>query len=186
MSPGEVDILKISKLLCGLNNCELAKIKWFASIPSISDGEIMYYKHLSFLNELSKQGIIVITRKLQRLSNKEIINKQRNALFSLNFCARCKPLIEAALLNIADSKRKEKGIDVWVAVDMIKEAIIDNNCDVCILISGDADFVPALHIIREKGKEVLTAAVHFGYSSELRRKFPFFVVDMNILRQCAK
>lgn len=67
-----------------------------------------------------------------------------------------------------------------------KYALIDNACDVCLLISGDADFVPALELIKKQGKEVLTAMVPWGYSSEIRRKFPFFILRNETLRKCLK
>jgi len=168
--PGLVDIKKVAEFLCKVKNYELIQIRWYASTPSIKDGETNYYKHMSFLKHLEKKGIKVIKRKLQMLSNKEIINKRRDTIKSLDLCKHCKPIVESVFLDLSDIKRKEKGIDVWIAVDMIKKSIIDKECNVCILISGDADFVPSLDIIKNKSIEVLTASVPFGYSSELRRK----------------
>ena len=89
-------------------------------------------------------------------------------------------------LDLADIKKKEKGIDVWVAIDMIRESVIDKNCDACILISGDADFTPALEIIKSHGIEVLTAMVPWGYSTELRQKFEYFILNQEILKKCLR
>lgn len=184
--PGEVDISKLAEFLCVIKKYKLIEIKWFASVPSIADGESMYYKHMSFLEHLEKKGIKVITRKLQRLSNKEIIRNKKETIENLDLCKNCKPLVDSVFLDLADIKKKEKGIDVWTAVDMIKESVIDNKCDVCILISGDADFVPALSLIKEHGKEVLTAMVPWGYSSELRKKFPYFILRKETLMKCLR
>lgn len=186
LEPGEVDIIKSVRLLCDIKGYSLLKIKWYASTPSIADGERMYYKHMSFLENLGKRGVEVITRKLQRLSNAEIIRKRVETIRSLDLCTGCRSIVESAFLDIADTQKKEKGIDVWVAVDMIKESVIDNNCDICLLISGDADFVPALSLIESSGKEVLTAMVPFGYSSELRNKFPFFILRKETLMKCLR
>ena len=87
---------------------------------------------------------------------------------------------------MADIKRKEKGIDVWIAVDILNLAVIDNKCDVCILVSGDADFIPALEIIKSKGKEILTAMTCLGYSRELIEKFPYFILKNETLLRCFK
>jgi len=182
--PGQVDIAKVVDFICKVKKYKLAQIRWYASTPSIKDGEVMYYKHMSFLSSLEKKGIKVITRKLQMLSNKEFINKRKHTINNLDLCKNCKPLVESVFLDLSDMKRKEKGIDVWVAVDMIKKSIIDKKCDVCILISGDADFVPSLDIVKNKGIEVLTVSAPFGYSAELRNKFPYFIIRKETLEKC--
>ena len=182
--PGIIDIKKVAEFLCKVKNYELIQIRWYASIPSIKDGETNYYKHMSFLKHLEKKGIKVIKRKLQMLSNKEIINKKRDIIENLDLCKHSKPIVESVFLDLSDIKRKEKGIDVWIAVDMIKKSIINKECNVCILISGDADFVPSLDIVKNKNIEVLTASVPFGYSSELRRKFPYFILRKETLERC--
>lgn len=186
IEPGEVDIIKSARLLCDIKGYSFLKIKWFASTPSIADGERVYYKHMSFLESLQKRGVDVITRKLQRLSNAELIKKRADTIRQMDLCRHCRVLVESAFMDIADTQKKEKGIDVWVAVDMIKESVIENNCDVCLLVSGDADFVPALSLIESHGKEVLTAMAPFGYSSELRKNFPFFILRKETLMKCLR
>jgi len=57
---------------------------------------------------------------------------------------------------------------------------------VVVLISGDADFVPAFNLIKQIGKEVLSCAVSRGYSNELRQKFPFLILTKEILNKCLK
>ncbi|NIA02571.1 MAG: NYN domain-containing protein [Nitrospirae bacterium] len=84
---------------------------------------------------------------------------------------------------IEDVNQKEKGIDVWIAIDMVKEAI-QENIDVCVLISGDADFVPAFNLIKDIGKNVLSCAVPRGYSNELRQKFPYYILKKEDLNKC--
>ncbi len=182
--PSSISIVKISNLICKNLKLDLKEIRWYASIPDIVDGEKDYYDHMSFLALLEKEGVKVITRKLQRLSAKEILKKKRETIDSLDLCDNCKQLIEASFLDLADIKRKEKGIDVWVAIDMIKKSIVDNECDVCILISGDGDFVPAVKLIKESGKEVLSAFVPFGYSSELRNSTSYFIIRKETLTKC--
>lgn len=101
-------------------------------------------------------------------------------------CENCEKLVEANFLDLADIKRKEKGIDIWIAIDMLNLSVIENKCDTCILISGDADFVPALNILKEHNKEVLTAMTSFGYSRELIEKFPFFIIKNETLLRSLK
>lgn len=184
-TPSNIDIIRLSGMLCS-NNYSLKQVRWYASVPSIADGEVMYYQHMTFLEHLRKQGVKVITRKLQRLSNKEVFIKKRNTIDSLDLCSKCNPLVESVFLDLADLKKKEKGIDVWVAIDMIDKSIIENACDVCILISGDADFIPALDLIKSKKKEVLTAMTPYGYSSELRTKHPSVILNKEKLNKCLR
>lgn len=184
LRPSMVSIKKISELICNNLKFKLKEVRWYASIPDIADGEEVYYEHMRFLAELEKEGIKVITRKLQRLSAKEILKKKRETIDSLDLCKNCKPLIEASFLDLADISRKEKGIDVWLAIDMVKKSIIDKKCDVCILISGDTDFVPAVKLIQKAKKEVLSAFVPYGYSSELRSSTSYFIIRKETLTKC--
>ena len=185
-NPSEIDIQKLVDLLCKVKNYELVEIRWYASIPSISDGSDMYYRHISYLESLEKKGVKVITRKLQKLSNKEILKKKQQTINDLDLCESCEKLVEANFLDLADIKRKEKGIDVGIGVDMLNLAVIENKCDVCVLISGDADFVPALEIIKNHKKEILTAMTPKGYSKELIEKFPYFILKNETLLKCIK
>ncbi len=184
--PGGISIKKVSDLICNNLKLQLAEIRWYASIPDIRDGEETYYEHMRFLSELEKEGIKIITRKLQRLSNKEITKKKKETIDSLDLCDNCKPLIEANFLDLSDIKRKEKGIDIWVAIDMIRKSIVEKECDVCILISGDTDFVPVVRLIKKSGKEVLSAFVPFGYSTELRNSTNYFIIKKETLTKCFK
>ena len=181
--PGKISIGMVSKLICNNLKLNLKEIRWYASIPDITDGEKDYYDHINFLSLLEKEGVKVITRKLQRLSAKEILKRKIQTVDSLDLCNNCGPIVEAAFLDLSDIKRKEKGIDVWIAVDMIKK-IIDNECDICVLISGDTDFVPAINLIKEMEKEVLSAFVPFGYSSELRKSTSYFIIRKETLIKC--
>ena len=49
-----------------------------------------------------------------------------------------------------------KGDDVYLATDLIKGAY-ENLYDVAIIISGDADFIPAIKLIQKKDKKVINA-----------------------------
>ena len=183
-NPSEIDINKLVNLLAETKDYNVKEIRFYASVPSIEDGVETYYNHLAYLDSLRKKDINVITRKLQKLSNKEIIKKKQETIDDLDLCENCKPLIEAHFLDLADIKRKEKGIDVWIAVDMLRLSAIENDCDVCVLISGDGDFVPALEIIKQHKKDILTAMVPLGYSGELRRKFEYFIIKETTLLRC--
>ena len=182
-TPSEIDISKVVNFIAKEKKLEVLEIRWYASVPSIEDNKLDYMKHMNFLSILQGKGIRVITRKLQRLSNKEILKKRQELLESWDLCDVCKPIVKESFLDISDHSKKEKGIDVRIAIDMVKEALQDN-VDYCILISGDADFIPAFDLIKEIGKDVLSCSVPRGYSNELRQKFPYMLLDRDILNKC--
>ena len=182
-TPSEIDISKVVNFIAKEKKLEVLEIRWYASVLSIEDNKLDYMKHMNFLSILQGKGIRVITRKLQRLSNKEILKKRQELLESWDLCDVCKPIVKESFLDISDHSKKEKGIDVWIAIDMVKEALQDN-VDYCILISCDADFIPAFDLIKEIGKDVLSCSVPRGYSNELRQKFPYMLLNRDILNKC--
>ncbi len=60
----------------------------------------------------------------------------------------------------------EKGIDVRIATDMLHQAHT-NVYDTAILISGDADYVPAVEAVKASGKHVELASLKSGRSHQL-------------------
>ncbi|MDA1297162.1 MAG: NYN domain-containing protein [Chloroflexi bacterium] len=68
----------------------------------------------------------------------------------------------------------EKGVDVMLAVDLVTHAYADHY-DSAIIVSGDADFYPALQAVKNFGKHVEVAAFDQNISSEASR-----VADLHI------
>jgi uncharacterized LabA/DUF88 family protein len=62
---------------------------------------------------------------------------------------------------------KEKGIDVLLVVDAIEEARA-KAAENIILLSGDADFVPAIELIKSYGLKTINLHTYHGSSNELR------------------
>ena len=62
----------------------------------------------------------------------------------------------------------EKGVDVMLAVDLVTHAYNDH-FDSAIIVSGDADFYPALQAVKDVGKQVEVAAFDQNISSEAAR-----------------
>ncbi len=88
-------------------------------------------------------------------------------------------------LSGAGKTKREKGIDVLIGVDVIKKVLIDNCCDVCIIISGDADFLPVIDLVKSRGKEVIVSSVYAGFSRMLRGgRFRYFILRDEDLNKC--
>jgi len=189
IKPSYIDIAKLSDFVCANFECKRKLSIYYNSVPSIKDGEPLYYKHMSFLSNIEKlPKFEVKTRKLQRHSTQEVILQKKTLINGLDFCDKCQPLVETMCSDcIGGVKKREKGIDVMIAVDMLDLCVIKNKCNVCILISGDADYIHALDLIKKSGKEVATASVPPGYSYELRDRHKYFILGKNLLiENCLK
>jgi len=155
IKPRFIQFDKLSKMISKKFNLDILEIRYYNSIPDINLGENVYYKHMIFLAEMKKKGFIVNTNKLKKL---KVNNK---------------------------SLRVEKGVDVMIATDMIRKTLLEKECDCCVLISGDSDFVPAMRTIKKYGKEVLTVSGLRGYARELLQgEFRFWILKKNDLEKC--
>ncbi|MCK4650448.1 NYN domain-containing protein [Candidatus Pacearchaeota archaeon] len=153
--PRGIDFGKLSVLICDRFGLSLVEVRYYNSVPDIDLGEENYYKHMVFLAGLKRKGVVVNTRKLK------VIRSGGKKL------------------------RVEKGVDVQIASDMIDYSLVKDFCDVCILISGDADFLPAMNVIKRKGCEVITTCVGKGYSRDLRSgDFRYVVLKRGDLDRC--
>ena len=189
IKPGHVDFYKLSLLVCSFFGCEHKKTVYYNSVPSIGDGKRLYWSHMNFLKDLEKlPNFEVKTRKLQRTSTQELVQEKKETLATLDLCSKCRPIMESHFVDdLGPVKKREKGIDVMIAVDMLNLSTIENKCDCCILVSGDADFVPVLDLIKKHGKSVYSSSLTKGYSYELREKHIFKVLDKNtIIENCLK
>jgi len=153
--PRGLDFFKVGRVVCERFGLDLVEVRYYNSVPDIDLGEENYYKHMVYLAGLKKKGVKVNTRKLK------VVRSGGKKL------------------------RIEKGVDVKVAADMIDFCLVDDLCDVCILLSGDADFLPAMDVIKKQGKEVITASVSKGYSRDLRGgDFRYVVLKREDLDGC--
>ena len=62
----------------------------------------------------------------------------------------------------------EKGVDVMIATDLVMRAFREQY-DTAILVSGDADFYPAIQVVKDLGKQVEVAAFDSNISPEAAR-----------------
>ena len=84
-------------------------------------------------------------------------------------------------LNMVTLGVEEKGLDTRLAVDMVA---LENNYDIAVVLSGDADMIPSIDLMKKRGKMV--AAFEFfkglppedkgrGFSSKLKLSADFVV-----------
>jgi len=81
----------------------------------------------------------------------------------------------------------EKGIDVMIPVDMVRKTLVENKCECCIIISGDADFIPAMQVLKDCRFEAISSCVKGGHSSELKEgKFRYLILKKDDVEKCLK
>ncbi len=78
----------------------------------------------------------------------------------------------------------EKGVDINIAVDMLKYAHNDAY-DTAILVSGDGDFALAIEAVKDTGKHVEVAAASSSQAYHLRSACDRFIaLDKHFLSSC--
>lgn len=73
--------------------------------------------------------------------------------------------LRKVVLNDGVVEYSIKGDDVYLATDLVK-GCYEDLYDIAIIVSGDADFIPAIDLVRSKGKKVINA--YFPDSSSFR------------------
>jgi uncharacterized LabA/DUF88 family protein len=189
LRPSNIDMGKVSELVCGHYDCEYIRSIYYNSVPSIEDGKDIYYNHMKFLSVVGKYPKFEVkTRKLQRISNKEAIKLISDELDKLGLCKICRPLVETHWKEyIGAVSIKEKGVDNLISLEAVRLSIIEKECDACIIITGDADFVPTLDLLKQCRIWGATACPVRGYSYALRQHYPWYILDAELLKkQCSK
>lgn len=91
------------------------------------------------------------------------------------------PLFEVKLGYLVERRAGpvEKGVDVQLAVDLVSMGLKDRY-DVAILISGDADFAPAVQIVKDEGKHVFLAYPKISKAAKKLQQTCDGVIELNI------
>lgn len=120
-----------------------------------------------FHEKLKKEipNLTIRQRKLKYLTKDDKIEKAKK---DCGFCTKCIRKTEDFLRKAGLRKlSKEKGIDVLLVADMIKYAFQDKY-ETALLLTGDADFIPAVELAQSFKKEVINIHCYAGSSGDLR------------------
>ncbi len=118
---------------------EIVDIFYYTALLDKLIDENGYNKHKKFLD------------KIKKIAN-----------FNVVLCTLRKMILENGSVDFAI-----KGDDVYLATDLIKGSY-ENLYDVAIIISGDADFIPAIKLAQKNGKKVINAFFPKSSSYQLR------------------
>jgi uncharacterized LabA/DUF88 family protein len=144
------------------------------SQKSYSKNTLINFDFKRFFENLLKEKELVETRyyvgAVRRENNnpksEELYANQQKLLASLQ--QKNIKIILGTIIRHPDKTYHEKGVDVRIAVEMIRFAR-ENKYDVAYLISSDTDLVPAVEEVRAFGKEVCYVGVFKGQSFGLSK-----------------
>lgn len=83
--------------------------------------------------------------------------------------------IKLGYLLMSDGKFHEKGVDVQIAVDIVRGAI-KNEYDKCFLISSDTDLLPAIQTAKDEGKEIIYVSFENFISRALSKNCSSYLI----------
>lgn len=178
-----VDFSKIMKFVCEKCKLTYGGFYYYNSVPDLKRDEKIYYEQMAYFDVVRHmdKNLDVMPRKLRYSSAQEILERyhqKKQNLEALGLCDNCKKKVDSACFNcVMEKSKREKGVDVKIAIDIVQKAL-DDEYDACILFSGDADFVPALQLIQKQGKQAISSFIRCkGYSWELRQKIKYVVIE---------
>jgi hypothetical protein len=88
-------------------------------------------------------------------ANQRQFQAWRNLGLSVEVCPR--------MLDYSLGRPREKGVDVALAIDVVRRALIDHECDVAVVVSADTDLLPAFElIVEQRGPAAIEAATWVG------------------------
>lgn len=100
-------------------------------------------RQTKFFTVMSSRQWIINTSKLRTRLEKIVIDERVKDY---------KELLNKGVQYIEFERTREKGIDVKLATDLIVGAL-DNQYDTAVVVSSDADLVPAIDWVRHRGKK---------------------------------
>lgn len=148
----------------------IEEIYFYDALKNICKDPNGYSKQQGFHSRLLKSNsyLVIKTRKLRYLADvrdSKIKESGRKAGITDSCIKKLRNfLMEMGLIKLT----KEKGIDVQLVVDAIEEVRKNGKRDIIIL-SGDADFVPAVNLIKKYKVNVINLHTYSGSSLELRK-----------------
>ncbi|MBI5635788.1 NYN domain-containing protein [Candidatus Micrarchaeota archaeon] len=147
----------------------LLEVRYYDAVKDRTKDAVGYAGQQKFHEKLRKtSGKLSIHSRPLRYAVNITLQKALDAGKQSGIIDECKNKLWQFLVNLKLIKlTKEKGIDVLMAVDAI-EAAQTKKFDFIIFLTGDADFVPAVHLIKKIGVKTINLHAYRGSSTELR------------------
>ncbi|MDR1197297.1 MAG: NYN domain-containing protein [Candidatus Nomurabacteria bacterium] len=125
-------------------------------------GKVILDKSVKFANNL---------RKIRNCLTKTGVEYRATGLLKVRDSDKCKKC------GATDYKFMEKGVDVGLAVDIVRD-VMSNLVDHIILLSSDMDIMPAILVAQEFGKKI----TYVGFNNRLTSALSFRANVTQVLR----
>jgi uncharacterized LabA/DUF88 family protein len=129
----------LAKLICDRKGWDLAKVYFYTGVPPANVSMYLNLFWSQKILNMKRQGVECHTRNLVYRRKEVTLDSGREETVAV---------------------AEEKGIDVQIAVDIVKHAY-EGLYDVCLIFSQDNDLVPAVEHVKEIAKKQ-GRAVHFA------------------------
>jgi len=139
-----------------------------------------------FINKLAAGYDLIrayfYTAEFRREDDEKIFGSQQKFLTYLQEVPKMQ--VVTARIERRGDHLVEKGVDVQLAVDLVRYGAKDNY-DVAIVVSGDGDYAPAVEAVKDFGHNVINAFFPDEASSYLKQVCDDFVyLDYEYLKGC--
>ena len=130
-------------------------LKTILHVNALEDTEIRYYG-VSKIKQQKEYGEHMLAKSIKFADN---LRKLKNSLAKYDVkyipCGRlrARELEKCKQCGFEDYKFIEKGVDVGLAVDVVRD-ILKRGVEHVILISSDTDLVPAIRVVKDEGARV--------------------------------
>ena len=126
---------------------------YYSLKKSFSTSKIDFQRFINFLsNDYNLVNILYYNAPLNSKDNAEEYKKQQRFFEYLKKIPKLNIYL-GRLEKRPNNHKTEKGVDVKLAIDLLINAY-NNNYDIAILISNDADFIPAIEEVQKLNKKV--------------------------------
>lgn len=131
---------------------------YYATKRSFSKTKVDFEKFCNFLSNNCDLIEIKYYNSPLNMEDDEYAYKKQQKFFDYLSDVPLMSIYFGRLEKRPDGKKAEKGVDVKLAVDLVVNAYKDNY-DIAILVSNDADFIPAIEEIKSLGKPVINVSL---------------------------